>query len=330
MPVFNGCQKEEAITKKELPDLSSKYEPEFGKFKEEIIVYDTSGENSLFVALHADKPEYIKDYLKNFKLELVNSPNWSNTYLKSGKLTEKKQTNSLTEIPKEEIDRKVTVEFLAYNLKDVNNSFSLSISKIKHVNDNMLKSGDFLYGQYVDFVTTESFLGVVHRGYGWDGNDYDLMTFFSKKDCWLCGWDFLGSRLLIGDHPYEYYEYVEDYSGNAYKLGVGVYFDSRETDGACLFITDIKENFRGQNCSIGSYDTANCYVGTAPTGTNAFINYNPSNGDVYFYYTPLPGNVCPVGLGFDGVNYAYQKVPTNCDPFILSNNWYVKPDKILN
>ena len=326
LTVFYACQKDEAIAKKGSPkEVSTKYEPEFGKFKEEIIVYDVSGENALFVALHADKEEYIKDYLRTFRLELVKSPNWNSTLLKSGTLTEKKQANRPTEIPQEAIDRKVTVEFLAYNKKDLNNNFSLSISKIKSEDGNILKSVNFIYGQYTDFVTTESFLGVVHKGYGFDGNDYDLMTFFNKKDCWLCGWDLIGSRLLIGDHPYEYYEYVEDYSGDVYKLGVGVYFDERETSGDCLFITDVKDNFRGQSCSVGSYDTSNCYVGTAPTGTTAWF------GDGHFYYTPVNGNQCPLpGSSFDTVNCYVGDYPSNSEPFIYANSWYVKPDRILN
>lgn len=325
LTVFNACQKDDAIKKTELPSyVSSKYEPEFGKYTKEMIVYDSSGENSLFIALHADKDEYIQQYLRNFKLELVSGPNWQDLMLKSGNLPEKNRFTNTSEIPKLALEQKVTVEFLAYNLKD-NTNYGLSVVKILPENGNKLKSGDFIYGQYNDFVTTESFIGVVHKGYGWDGNNYDLMTFFSKKDCWLCGWDFLGSRLLIGDHPYEYYEYVEDYSGDAYKLAVGVYFDARETDGSCLFVTDIKNNFRGQQCSIGSYDFANCFVGTPPPGTTAFI----SGGQ--FYYTPINGNQCPLpGSEFDGANCWVMTIPTNAEPFIWSNNWYVKTDRILN
>jgi len=326
LTVFNSCKKDETLTKKELPvSVSSKYEPEFGKFTEEIIVYDSTGENSLFIALHANKDEYIKDYLTNFKLVLVPGPNWQNPMLKSGNLQEKERFSNTSEIPKLTLEQKVTVEFLAYNLKDNNSNYGLSVIKIIPKNGNRLKSGVVTKLLYNSFVTTSSFIGVVHKGYGWDGNNYDLMTFFSKKDCWLCGWDDLGSRLLIGDHPYEYYEYVEDYSGDAYKLAVGVYFDSRETNGDCLYITDVKSNFRGQNCSIGSYDYGNCFVGTPPSGTTAFC----SSGQ--FYYTPINGNQCPLsGSEFDGANCWVMTYPTDSEPFIWSNNWYVKTDRILD
>lgn len=69
----------------------------------------------------------------------------------------------------------------------------------------------------------------------------------------------------------------------------------------------------------GSYDTANCHIGTPPTGTNAFIW-----GDNY-YYTALPGNSCPYpGSWYDGANCFVQEVPEGVRPFIWDNKWYYK------
>ncbi len=67
----------------------------------------------------------------------------------------------------------------------------------------------------------------------------------------------------------------------------------------------------------GSYDGANCKIGTPPNGTNAFI------WEDNYYYTPLPGNSCPYpGSWYDGANCFVKKIPEGVKPFIWSNNWY--------
>ena len=69
--------------------------------------------------------------------------------------------------------------------------------------------------------------------------------------------------------------------------------------------------------SGGSYDGANCWFGTAPSGTTAFIWSNN------YYYSALPGNSCPVaGSWYDGANCYLQAVPAGVDPFIWNNGWY--------
>ncbi len=63
------------------------------------------------------------------------------------------------------------------------------------------------------------------------------------------------------------------------------------------------------------YDGANCYFGSAPPGTTAFIW---GNG---FYSTPLPGKQCKVGT-YDGANCFLRPVPSAYSPFIYQNGWY--------
>jgi hypothetical protein len=72
---------------------------------------------------------------------------------------------------------------------------------------------------------------------------------------------------------------------------------------------------------IGSYDGANCQIGQAPAGTSAFI-YNNN-----FYYTPAPGNSCPLpGSWFDSANCYVMPVPPGTTPFIWQSTWwYVQP-----
>lgn len=70
---------------------------------------------------------------------------------------------------------------------------------------------------------------------------------------------------------------------------------------------------------IGSYDGANCYIGSPPTGTTAFIYANN------FYYTPVNGNQCPLpNSWFDSLNCFMMPIPTQTTPFIFQNGWYVQ------
>lgn len=81
----------------------------------------------------------------------------------------------------------------------------------------------------------------------------------------------------------------------------------------------------GSDCAIpcpliGSFDSANCWVGEAPPNTTAFI-YSGN-----FYYSPVNGNQCPrPGSWFDGANCFVTKIPAGAKPFIWTNMWYVEP-----
>ncbi len=69
----------------------------------------------------------------------------------------------------------------------------------------------------------------------------------------------------------------------------------------------------------GTYDGANCHMGRPPSGTKAFI-YRSN-----YYYTPLPGNRCPLpGSGFDGANCYVKPAPKGTKPFVYANSWYYK------
>lgn len=89
-------------------------------------------------------------------------------------------------------------------------------------------------------------------------------------------------------------------------------------------VIDLIDNFNQNpslalNCPCGGYDGANCYVGTAPSGTTAFIYSNN------FYYTPINGNQCPLGgSSFDGANCFVRSIPSNTTGFIYNNSWYVQ------
>lgn len=69
----------------------------------------------------------------------------------------------------------------------------------------------------------------------------------------------------------------------------------------------------------GAFDGANCYLGSAPGGTKAFVYAGA------YYYTPTGPGRCPQpGSRFDGANCFVQKAPAGTSPFIYDNNWYYK------
>ena len=73
----------------------------------------------------------------------------------------------------------------------------------------------------------------------------------------------------------------------------------------------------GELCPVGSnYDSANCYLGSPPAGTKAFI-YNGA-----FYHTPLSGNRCASNTTFDGANCLLRWIPSAYSGFIYNNSWY--------
>lgn len=67
----------------------------------------------------------------------------------------------------------------------------------------------------------------------------------------------------------------------------------------------------------GMFDSQNCHIGKAPTGTTAFIY------DGNYYYTPLSSNQCPYpNSWFDSANCYVQQVPNGVSPFVYDNSWY--------
>jgi len=55
LTVFNGCQKDDTISKNGSPDfVSTKYESEYGKYQKELLVYDQSKQNSILLLIHSD------------------------------------------------------------------------------------------------------------------------------------------------------------------------------------------------------------------------------------------------------------------------------------
>ncbi len=328
LTVINGCQKDETITKNGLPQfVPSKYEPEFGKFQKELLVFDAAKENSVLIVCHSESEEILNQYLNNTDLELIVDNSVQNLNTKSAGISKQDSPNSY-ESPQNLNESIVTIEVITYNLKPDIKEYRLSVkSKINRLKSTYTPALAYAV-EYTSSLHAD-FMGIALYGTWTEGYGYSVTL--EKHDCMLCDWDAVGGGILYENDP-EAWMYLDyrGYSDLPRRLGIKVIPDIHNWWEYSYNIAYSVNSFYSKNCSIGSYDTRNCYVGAAPTGTNAFINYNPVNGDVYFYYTPLPGNVCPVGLGFDGANCAYLKVPSNCEPFIIENTWYVKPERILD
>lgn len=313
-----SCKKEGKIT----PNVNniSVYHDEFGTFKKELLVYDQSGQNSILLLIHSDINGAIEYYLDHNKLKLMLEVDNKDNNLKSAMVRNIDSDNATkATIPDEILKRQVSVELITENIKENVKNYYLSVKS----KDNQLKV-DFIFdaNYCISYRTTGDFLGVSNFGAFSSEDKYMIYCYLEKTNSALSGWNVLWQGFLQGDVVDSYYWAHIDYTstGNPYyKILTLLYTDPRVPSYNFL-IAYSKSSFYGHSCTIGSYDSRNCYVGAAPTGTNAFINYNPVNGDVYLYYTPLPGNVCPIGLGFDGQNCAFQKVPSNCVPFISSNN----------
>ncbi len=326
--VLNSCQKDDSATI-EVEDISA-FKDEYGQFRKEIVVYDETKQNSLFFLIHANYSGDIENYLETHKLTLIcetdeNINNWENKATRN--ITTKSAKQQLP-IPQEIIDHKVNIELITENIHSNINTFYLDVEKL----DNNLKSGDsFQFGEFAAYKTTGDFIGVVHKGY-WDdnsGDEYDIYVYLEKTNSWLAGWDILWQDLRDGEAGSNHYACCLNYTttGNPYyKIGAGVYLDNR-TNAANYIVAYNKDDYRGRTCTIGSYDKANCHVGTAPTGTTAFM-YPDAQGA--FYYTPINGNQCPYpGSSFDGAHCYVIDIPSTCEGFIYNNKWFVKTDKLL-
>jgi hypothetical protein len=319
-----ACQKEEILT----PEIVhiSEYNNEFGKFRKELIIYDESGQNSILLLLHTNFSGIIEHYLQHNELKLVIDITDEMPSLKSSSIEKQMAESSVNAlIPEDILKRPLSIELITENIKEDVKNYYLNVQSKKL----QLKS-DFIFNAnyYVSYTTTGDLIGVSNYGAWSDEDKWDIYCYLEKKNHWYTGWDILWQGFLQG-HIYDNLYYAQlDYtgSGNPWnKIGAGLYTDPRVPVYNFL-IAYYKSSFRGHSCTIGSYDTRNCFVGTAPSGTTAFMYPNAQGG---FYYTPVNGNQCPYpGSTFDTENCFVIDIPSSCEGFIASNSWYVKTDII--
>ena len=180
---------------------------------------------------------------------------------------------------------------------------------------------DFQAGSYTEYGFDPSdFVGVVHLGL----SPYGLKLNFRVKSS-AGPFSHAYKESFIGPGWHDYMALA------SYRTGVRVTWDIRETMTQLNYYKVVwaRDKYTNNTCSyIGSWDGSNCYVGTPPSGTNAFI------WGTTFYYTPVPGATTPAtkcprpGSSFDGANCWAIPIPGGTNPFIYGNSWYVTGDVI--
>ncbi len=298
-----ACAKEPHFS--QVTDSSIHFDEYIGKYIKEIII--TSGDNDnnyAFFRVIGENEQHVIDYLASHSLRLFKDIKVDDIF--EIELDIAKNGIKPNEIIDDEIfGQEIIIELVTASIVDENNRFYLEVKKNGY---------KFPYEFNTLFTTTGSFLGLVLYE-----NRY-IHYQPQYRSCYLCFWEHgaiwpLGSSSLM-------YTWLN--RGSNYKIGLRVY-SHQTTD---YYIAYNHENFRGSECSIGTWDTRNCYVGTPPSGTTAFM-YPDNRGT--FYYTPVNGNQCPLpGSWFDQHHCSFVNIPgEETYGFIWNNMWYVKGNKIF-
>lgn len=288
--------------------------------KKEITVSDNTGENKAFFMVYAENKFHLENFLNSYSLNLITDPgrNYKDVFKKNTEL-KAAEGNQLVNFNLDE-SPKVYLELLYENIKAEGSCLFVEIVKSN------LKSTNYIPGGLIGWTTINGdFLGTVHRGFG---SEYLVQWTYKEK------WYSKLKYVEIGDvnawfiYPSgAYYGGIKNKS-DWYKLNMIIRPDYYQTEVNYIVAYDLPD-MRGHDCSIGSYDTYNCYVGSPPSGSEAFVYTYQSSGNTWFMYTPVNGNQCPLpGSSFDGANCQYRQVPDGADWFLWNNKWYVKPNII--
>lgn len=311
----SSCEKQNNLNEKNVSQNVNEY-----IFQKEVVVNDNNN-NSVFLRVKSNEKNNLNNFLRNVnfvlntsekKIEKRNYPkkNLAQTFNKEG----------LSKYS-EAIDPGVTIEIVTTNLQDKVESYSVDLNTIKNRNKSWVMD-------YSSALSVENggdkFVGAVHKGHG---NKF-LAQYYYKKHWYSLSWKRLSINgvnswwIYPNIYPQHYTAWDENTSWHKKRLVVYPDLHDQYWPNNVRIVSNANKMY-GQECSIGSYDSSNCYVGSAPNGTNAFI-YNNN-----FYYTPINGNECPYpGSHYDGANCFVMNIPDNCEPFIYDNNWYVRPDLI--
>jgi hypothetical protein len=308
-----SCNKENQAP---VSEFFNEYE---GWSSKDIIVTDNDETNSAYFTIYGKTEEILDDFIQSHSLLLVNE--YDNTIFKNSETNSQEQPNIVKPEDEDlqfynlEDEPSIVISHITSNLINGENGFLLEVQRKK------LKSGsDWIHGYTYGYETTESFIGLVH----WEGL-YPVIVNHRWLNCWLCFWQHNEYSYWVGRY-FGIYWYKYDWNSH-YKRGLTVRHHLYQPEQPFpYYIAYQSEDFRGNQCEIGSWDTRNCYVGTAPTGTTAFMW--PDNRGT-FYYTPLPGNQCQSGHWFDGAHCVVIDIPGDKTyGFIFQNKWYVKANMI--
>lgn len=307
---------------KETEIQDSKYQSEYdGWFSKDIEVKDMEGVNSAFFRVFAKTETILNDFIQMRKLTITTNLG-EDLSLKSG-------------MPSELFDETKSNQAYSYNaskeptvvISHITSNLVEGVKGIQlHIENTEFKNGqdDWIHGDIYGYETTEPFIGLVH----WEGL-YAVLVHHRWKQYWYSvNWEHNPYTYWVGKTLNQYW-YKFDW-GNVYKRGLTVRHHLYQPQQPFpYYVAYASEDFRGNICEIGSWDSRNCYVGTAPAGTTAFVW--PNNTGRFYYSASSGSNKCPLpGSWFDGSNCAYLKIPEDKTyGFVWDNKWYVKGNKIL-
>jgi hypothetical protein len=297
------------------PNGVSVYKNENGKFKKEIVVKDESGKNSLFLSISSDNESSANEYITNndFKLDIERKE-----IIETIEQNASRNKGDIGDKQTAVVDNKnaIHIEVVTSNLEKNVEAYSLQVNPKKRKNGMSTLS----FNAPVDYVNSTDWIGIIQFPSILPGFvSYDLrFAFWYQPHHYLSGWKLYGNGTM--NETAFWNAYMDE--PNTYLTKLQVATDTRQ--GATNYkVVYARADFRGRSCPIGSFDGQNCYIGTPPSGTSAFVW---GSG---FYYTPFSGTPkCLSGATFDGANCYVMAIPTGVTAFVWQNNWYAQTSEI--
>ncbi len=310
---LQSCEKEpNTKLKNELPLITTEYFDH--EVKKEISFTDKSGQNTAYYIIYAEDQEILENFLNFYDFTLMIDSQSRDDQIIKPEVNLKATSSQITEFNLN-LEPQIYLKLVYADIESKCRKFSVALER------STKKGANYITGYPIGWSTVNGdFLGTVHRGFG-----SEYYAKWRYKEGWL---SFVKDYTASFFYPSSlYYGGVKNYY-SWYRLDLIIYPDLYQTEVNYIVAYDLAE-MRGHSCTIGNYDHFNCYVGTPPTGSTAFIYYYPNTGETWFMYTPVNGNQCPLsGSHFDGANCNYRQVPQGTEPFLYNNNWYVRPDII--
>jgi hypothetical protein len=321
-----SCEKDETNVIESKVEVSCSEALSDGKYLKEIVVTDETGKNQAFYAIYSNDETLLNQFYESHNfLITIEKHDIKSMKPRSETLNLKESKSDFNErdypgLNSSEPD--INIILINYNIEEGTASFSLSIES------NYVKN-DYPVNTSITYQTTEDFIGVVHRCHG-----HDFIIEMIYKNCWLCfEKNYLQDGYLkywkIYPNPNHYYSDYLDIS--TWRRAIRVYRHINQSSINYEIVYSVN-NFRGQECLLGTYDNNNygeCYVATAPVGSTPFI-WGPNPNDLRFYYHALNGNQCPLaGSWFDGYSCFVVAIPTGAEPYLWNRNMLVRSQRLL-
>ncbi len=302
--VFHSCTKEEVKPENEI-GLSEYIDEYEGQFKREFTVSDKNG-NTAFYAAYSKDEEMLNNFVNNTKFTLTT--NDVDIESMKNKLRPDHNKNKVKQNHDEEDDG-ITIELITSNVKKGITNFSL----------NIIEPTQKTSKRYITrtFKTSKAFMAIRNTG----------SSMFLEKvgttKCLLCTFKW---ETYYNDFYSNYSDWIFDNKNDYYRVGIKIMYSTG--DNISYSITYNDNEYRGDYCTIGNWNGGyGCYVGTAPSGTTAFMYPNKFGN---FYYTKVStGTTCPYpGSWYDGANCYVCDIPDNTTTYgyISLNRWYIKSE----